>query len=95
MAFVSPVTGVVIIINLSDGLEVAWELKVGHIHDPDELTRFAVDREPLVVPVHDEDVALVIGYDSGGLGNLTGDIAIPSVDNLLSSHYIYSVKPSI
>ena len=94
MAFVSPVTDKVIAIYLSDRLEVARELKVGHIHDLNEFSIVAVDHEPLVVPVHDEDVAHVVSDDSGWLCNMSGNIAMRGVDNLNPCHYICRVKPS-
>ena len=95
MSLVSPVTDVVIVIYLSDGLEVARKLKVGNLHFSVELSRVAVDHEPLVVPVHYEDVALVISDDSSGFGYVSRDIAVRSVDNLNSCHYICRVEPTI
>ena len=94
MSLVSPVTDVVIVIYLSDGLEVARKLKVGNLHFSVELSRVAVDHEPLVVPVHYEDVALVVSDDSSGLGYVSRDIAVRSVDNLNSCHYICRVEPA-
>ena len=92
LAFVFPVTDKVIAIYLSDSLQVARELTVGH--DLNEFSIVAVDHEPLVVPVHDEDVALVVSDDSGGLRNMSGNIAMRGVDNLNPCHYICRVKPS-
>lgn len=94
MSFVSPVTDVVIVIYLSDCLEVARKLKVGNLHFSVELSLVAVDHEPLVVPVHYEDVALVVSDDSSRLGYMSRDIAVRSVDNLNSCHYICRVEPA-
>ena len=95
ISLLSPVTDVVIVIYLSDGLEVARKLKVGNLHFSVELSRVAVDHEPLVVPVHYEDVALVVSDDSSGFGYVSRDIAVRSVDNLNSCHYICRVEPTI
>ena len=82
----SPVTDVVFVAYLSDCLDVAWQLKARHIHDPDELTLVSVDHDSLVVPVQDEDVALVIGDDTRRLGNVSWNIPVCGVHNLDSSH---------
>ena len=92
LAFVSPVTDKVIAIYLSDGLQVARELTVGH--NLNEYSIVAVDHQPLVVSVHDEDVALVVSDDSGRLRNMSGNIAMRGVNNLNPCHYICRVKPS-